>query len=54
LDGQGINANLAGADLVYVAKSARVKQTKPEDFFDNSLVQKIQASGFIDSLYARP
>jgi ABC-type nitrate/sulfonate/bicarbonate transport system substrate-binding protein len=36
------------------AKSARVKQTKPEDFFDNSLVQKIQASGFIDSLYARP
>ncbi len=36
------------------AKSARVKQTKPEDFFDNSLVQKISASGFIDSLYARP
>jgi len=27
---------------------------KPEDYFDNSLVQKIPAAGFIDSLYARP
>lgn len=36
-----------------VAKSPRAKQMKPEEFFDNSFVQKIQASGFIDSLYAR-
>lgn len=36
-----------------VAKSPKAKQVKPEDFFDNSLVQKIQASGFIDSLYSR-
>ena len=37
-----------------VAKSPKAKQSTPEDFFDNSLVQKIQASGFIDSLYSRP
>lgn len=36
-----------------VAKSPRAKQTRPEDFFDNSLVQKIQSSGFIDSLYGK-
>jgi ABC-type nitrate/sulfonate/bicarbonate transport system substrate-binding protein len=36
-----------------VAKSPRAKQTRPEDFFDNSLVQKIQNSGFIDSLYGK-
>ena len=36
-----------------VAKSPKGKQMKPEDFFDNSFVQRIQASGFIDSLYAR-
>ncbi len=33
-----------------VAKSPRAKQMKPEEFFDNSLVQKIQASGFIESV----
>ncbi|MGH7782498.1 MAG: ABC transporter substrate-binding protein [Candidatus Binatia bacterium] len=33
-----------------VAKSAKAKQMKAEDFFDNSLVQKIQASGFIESV----
>jgi ABC-type nitrate/sulfonate/bicarbonate transport system substrate-binding protein len=32
------------------SKSPRAKQMKPEDFYDNLLVQKIQASGFIDSL----
>jgi len=37
-----------------VAKSPRAKQARPEEFFDNSLVQKIQSSGFIDSLYSRP
>ena len=33
-----------------VAKSPKAKQMKPTDFFDNSLVQKIQASGFIDAV----
>ena len=33
-----------------VAKSPRAKQMKPEEFFDNSLVQKIQAAGFIDAV----
>ena len=33
-----------------VAKSPRAKQMKPEEFFDNSLDQKIQASGFIDAV----
>jgi len=33
-----------------VAKSPKAKQMKPEDFFDNGLVQKIQASGFIDAV----
>ncbi|MGE5305692.1 MAG: ABC transporter substrate-binding protein [Alphaproteobacteria bacterium] len=32
------------------SKSPKAKQMKPEDFFDNSVVQKIQASGFIDSV----
>ena len=36
-----------------VAKSLRAKQTRPEEFFDNSLVQKIQSSGFTDSLYGK-
>ena len=35
------------------SKSPKAKQMKPEDFFDNSLVQKIQASGFIDSVNRR-
>ncbi|HWX78173.1 MAG TPA: PhnD/SsuA/transferrin family substrate-binding protein, partial [Candidatus Acidoferrales bacterium] len=33
-----------------VAKSPKAKQMKPEEFYDNSLVQKIQASGFIDAV----
>jgi ABC-type nitrate/sulfonate/bicarbonate transport system substrate-binding protein len=33
-----------------VAKSPRAKQMKPEEFFDNSIVQKIQASGFIEQV----
>jgi ABC-type nitrate/sulfonate/bicarbonate transport system substrate-binding protein len=33
-----------------VAKSPRAKQMKPQEFFDNSLVQKIQASGFVDAV----
>jgi len=33
-----------------VAKSPKAKQMKPEEFFDNSLVQKIQAAGFIDAV----
>src|SRR5881628_998931 len=34
-----------------VAKTPKAKQVKPEEFFDNSLVQEIAKSGFIDSLY---
>ena len=33
-----------------VAKSPKAKQMKPEEFYDNSLVQKIQASGFVDAV----
>lgn len=36
-----------------VAKSPKAKQTNPEDFFDNALVQKIQASGFIEAINKR-
>ena len=36
-----------------VARNPRAKQMRAEEFFDNSYVQKIEASGFIDSLYAR-
>jgi NitT/TauT family transport system substrate-binding protein len=36
-----------------VAKSPKAKQTNPEDFFDNSLVQKIQASGFVEAVNKR-
>jgi ABC-type nitrate/sulfonate/bicarbonate transport system substrate-binding protein len=36
-----------------VAKSPKAQQVKPEDFYDNSFVQKLDASGFINSLYAR-
>jgi hypothetical protein len=28
-------------------------QVKPEDFFDNTFLQKIDNSGFINALYAR-
>jgi NitT/TauT family transport system substrate-binding protein len=33
-----------------VAKSPKAKTMKPEEFFDNSIVQKIQASGFIEQV----
>ena len=36
-----------------VAKSPKAKQLNPEDFFDNSLVQKIQASGFVEAVNKR-
>jgi ABC-type nitrate/sulfonate/bicarbonate transport system substrate-binding protein len=36
-----------------VAKSPRAQQMKPEEFFDNSFLQKLEVSGFINSLYAR-
>jgi ABC-type nitrate/sulfonate/bicarbonate transport system substrate-binding protein len=36
-----------------VAKSPKAAQSKPEDFFDNSFLQKLETSGFINSLYAR-
>jgi hypothetical protein len=36
--------------VLNVAKSPNAKQMKPEEFFDNVLVQKIQASGFIDAV----
>ena len=39
--------------VLEVAKSPRAAQAKPEDFFDNSFLQKLEASGFINSLYAR-
>lgn len=35
-----------------VAKSPKAQQMKPEDFYDNSFLQKLDASGFINSLYA--
>jgi len=36
-----------------VAKSPRAQQVRPEDFYDNSFLQKIEASGWINSLYSR-
>jgi len=36
-----------------VVKSPKGTQGKPEDFFDNSFLQKLDASGFINSLYTR-
>lgn len=36
-----------------VAKSPKAKTMKPEDFYDNSIVQKIQVSGFIDAVNQR-
>lgn len=36
-----------------VVKSPKSMQAKPEAFFDNSFLQKVEASGFINSLYAR-
>jgi NitT/TauT family transport system substrate-binding protein len=39
--------------VLEVAKSPKAAQAKPEDFFDNSFLQKLEASGFVNSLYAR-
>jgi hypothetical protein len=36
-----------------VVKSPKGMQVKPEAFFDNSFLQKVEASGFINSLYSR-
>ncbi len=36
-----------------VVKNPKGTQVKPEDFFDNSLLQKLDYSGFINTLYAR-
>jgi len=36
--------------VLEVAKSPKAKQMKPTDFFDNSIVQKIQASGFVEQV----
>ncbi len=36
-----------------VVKNPKGTQVKPEDFFDNSFLQKLDYSGFINSLYAR-
>jgi len=33
-----------------VSKSPKAKSMKPQEFFDNSIVQKIQTSGFIDQV----
>jgi len=36
-----------------VSKSPKAKTMKPQEFFDNSIVQKIQASGFIEQVNKR-
>jgi len=36
-----------------VAKSPKAKSMKPQEFFDNSIVQKIQGSGFIEQVNKR-
>jgi NitT/TauT family transport system substrate-binding protein len=36
-----------------VAKSPKAKTMKPQEFFDNSIVQKIQGSGFIEQINKR-
>jgi len=42
-----------GRAVLEVAKGPKAAQAKPEDFFDNSLLQKVETSGFINSLYTR-
>jgi len=39
--------------VLEVVKSPKAQQVKPEDFYDNSFMQKLDASGFINSLYPR-
>jgi hypothetical protein len=36
-----------------VVKSPKAAQARPEEFYDNSYVQKLEAFGFIKSLYER-
>jgi NitT/TauT family transport system substrate-binding protein len=36
-----------------VVKSPKAMQVKPEAFFDNSFLQRVEASGFINSFYSR-
>ena len=33
-----------------VSKSPKAKTMKPQEFYDNSIIQKLQASGFIDQV----
>ena len=39
--------------VLEVVKSPKGVQAKPEIFYDNSFLQKLEASGFINSLYPR-
>lgn len=39
--------------VLEVAKNPRAKQAKPEEFYDNSLIQKIAATGFQKELYGK-
>jgi ABC-type nitrate/sulfonate/bicarbonate transport system substrate-binding protein len=39
--------------VLEVVKSPKGVQAKPESFFDNSFLQKLEISGFINSLYTR-
>jgi len=39
--------------VLEVVKNPKGTQVKPEDFFENSFLQKLEYSGFINSLYAR-
>ena len=39
--------------VLEVVKNPKGTQVKPEDYFDNSYLQKVDSSGFINSLYAR-
>jgi ABC-type nitrate/sulfonate/bicarbonate transport system substrate-binding protein len=39
--------------VLNVAKNPKAQQARPEDFYDNSFIQKLEASGFINALYAR-
>jgi hypothetical protein len=34
--------------------SNEMRKYKPEDFYDDSMLREIDASGFIDGLYANP
>ena len=39
--------------VLEVVKNPKGEQAKPEDFFDNSFLQKLEFSGFINALYKR-